>query len=157
MADRPRRGPDGGDRHRIEIGGSQRTREWRRRSGGRRAGAGAGYYRPMPELPEIEVLRRSLEPLLPGDVIEGVRVENPALRERVRTRQLARLVGRRIETLRRRSKYLLVDVSGGRRVAELVPGARLLVLPGTGHEIAGHDLPTLVSAILDLIADADVG
>jgi pimeloyl-ACP methyl ester carboxylesterase len=51
----------------------------------------------------------------------------------------------------------LVDVSGGRRVAELVPGARLLVLPGTGHEIAGHDLPTLVSAILDLIADADVG
>jgi pimeloyl-ACP methyl ester carboxylesterase len=49
----------------------------------------------------------------------------------------------------------LVDISGGRRVAELVPGARLLVLPGTGHEIAGHDVPTLVSAILDLIAGAD--
>lgn len=49
----------------------------------------------------------------------------------------------------------LVDISGGRRVAELVPGARLLVLPGTGHEIAGHDVPALVSAILELIAGAD--
>jgi pimeloyl-ACP methyl ester carboxylesterase len=51
----------------------------------------------------------------------------------------------------------LVDVSGGRRVADLVPGARLLVLPGTGHEVAGRDIAVIVQAILDLIADADVG
>lgn len=104
------------------------------------AGTGAGYYRPMPELPEIEVLRRSLEPLLPGDVIEGVRVENPALRERVRTRQLARLVGRRIETLRRRSKYLLVDVSGGSTlVIHLGMSGRLTLVPeATPAELHEH-------------------
>jgi formamidopyrimidine-DNA glycosylase len=84
----------------------------------------------MPELPEIEVLRRSLEPLLPGDVIEEVRVKNPALRERVRTRELARLAGRRIETLRRRSKYLLVDVSGGSTLAiHLGMSGRLTLVP----------------------------
>ncbi len=84
----------------------------------------------MPELPEIEVLRRSLEPLLPGDVIERVRVHNASLREPVRTRQLARLAGRRIEGLRRRSKYLLMDLSGGSTVAiHLGMSGRLTLVP----------------------------
>jgi formamidopyrimidine-DNA glycosylase len=84
----------------------------------------------MPELPEIEVLRRSLEPLLPGDVIEGVRVRNAALRERVRTRQLARVAGGRIEAVRRRSKYLLIDLSGGLTVAiHLGMSGRLTLVP----------------------------
>jgi formamidopyrimidine-DNA glycosylase len=71
----------------------------------------------MPELPEIEVLRRSLEPLLPGDVIEGVSVHNAALRERVQPRVLARRARGRIEGLRRRSKYLLIDLQGGSTLA----------------------------------------
>ncbi|MBV8202078.1 MAG: bifunctional DNA-formamidopyrimidine glycosylase/DNA-(apurinic or apyrimidinic site) lyase [Acidobacteria bacterium] len=85
----------------------------------------------MPELPEIEVLRRSLLPLLPGDSIEGVKVRNAALRERVRTRDLARLAGRRIESLRRRSKYLLIDVSGGSTLAiHLGMSGRLTLVAG---------------------------
>lgn len=84
----------------------------------------------MPELPEVEVLRRSLEPLLPGDVIEGVRVHNSALRERVRTRELGRVVGTRIVGLRRRSKYLLIDTSGGTTVAiHLGMSGRLTLVP----------------------------
>lgn len=84
----------------------------------------------MPELPEIEVLRRSLEPLLPGDVIEGVKVRNAALRERVRTRDLARVAGGRIETLRRRSKYLLIDLDRGSTVAiHLGMSGRLTLVP----------------------------
>jgi formamidopyrimidine-DNA glycosylase len=84
----------------------------------------------VPELPEIEVLRRSLEPLLPGDVIEGVRVRNASLRERVRTRDLARVAGGRIEALRRRSKYLLMDLSGGSTVAiHLGMSGRLTLVP----------------------------
>src|SRR5436309_293260 len=39
----------------------------------------------MPELPEVEVLRRSLEPHLVGDRIVRVEVRNPALREPVET------------------------------------------------------------------------
>jgi formamidopyrimidine-DNA glycosylase len=84
----------------------------------------------VPELPEIEVLRRSLEPLLPGDIIEGVKVRNAALRERVRVRELSRVAGGRIETLRRRSKYLLMDLSGGSTVAiHLGMSGRLTLVP----------------------------
>ena len=62
----------------------------------------------MPELPEVEVLRRSLEPLLAGERILGLRVRNPALREPVDRVRLGRAVrGREIRALRRRAKYLL--------------------------------------------------
>ncbi|HVT14807.1 MAG TPA: bifunctional DNA-formamidopyrimidine glycosylase/DNA-(apurinic or apyrimidinic site) lyase [Thermoanaerobaculia bacterium] len=84
----------------------------------------------MPELPEIEVLRRSLEPHLPGDVIERVEVRNAALRERVRGGELKRLAGRGIRELRRRAKYLLVDLEGGRTVAiHLGMSGRLTLVP----------------------------
>ena len=68
----------------------------------------------MPELPEVEVLRLSLEPRLVGERIERVRVWNRSLREAVNSRQLSRrLAGRRVERLRRRAKYLLIDVENG--------------------------------------------
>ncbi|HTQ81494.1 MAG TPA: bifunctional DNA-formamidopyrimidine glycosylase/DNA-(apurinic or apyrimidinic site) lyase [Thermoanaerobaculia bacterium] len=67
----------------------------------------------MPELPEIEVLKRSLEPHLVGDTIERAVVRDPRLREPVRPAELARRVtGRRIRALRRRSKYLLIELEG---------------------------------------------
>lgn len=68
----------------------------------------------MPELPEIEVLKRSLEGPLVGRRIERVRVGNPNLREVIDPAALAkRLEGRGIEGLRRRAKYLLADLEGG--------------------------------------------
>lgn len=67
----------------------------------------------MPELPEIEVLRLSLEPLVVGDTIERARVWNRNLREPVAQSLPRRIRGRRIERLRRRAKYLWVDVDGG--------------------------------------------
>ncbi|MEP7010989.1 MAG: bifunctional DNA-formamidopyrimidine glycosylase/DNA-(apurinic or apyrimidinic site) lyase [Acidobacteriota bacterium] len=68
----------------------------------------------MPELPEIEVLRRSLEPFVLGDRIERVEVRDARLREPIQTRELARRVsGRRIDRLDRRGKYLLLDLEGG--------------------------------------------
>jgi formamidopyrimidine-DNA glycosylase len=67
----------------------------------------------MPELPEVEVLRRSLELRLLGDRIERVEVRNAAMREAVRPAQLARRTsGREVSALRRRAKYLLIDLSG---------------------------------------------
>src|SRR5260370_38375493 len=80
----------------------------------------------MPELPEIEVLRRSLAPLLPGDTIESVRVTNASLREPVRTRSLARVQGRPMEARRPRSKYLLLHLRGhSTRRTHLAPTGRL--------------------------------
>lgn len=68
----------------------------------------------MPELPEIEVLRRSLEPHVIADRIERVEVRDPRLREPINARELVRRVaGRRIERLDRRGKYLLLELEGG--------------------------------------------
>jgi formamidopyrimidine-DNA glycosylase len=67
----------------------------------------------VPELPEVEVLRQSLEPLIVGDTIARVEVWNDSLREPVDRRQLERLTsGRTIRGVRRRAKYLLVDLDG---------------------------------------------
>jgi formamidopyrimidine-DNA glycosylase len=63
----------------------------------------------MPELPEVEVLRRSLEPRLTGARIARVEVRSPALREPLDRRSLRRLEGCAVTRLRRRAKYLLVD------------------------------------------------
>src|SRR5689334_17545678 len=68
----------------------------------------------MPELPEVEVLRRSLEPHLVGERIEKVEVRNPSLREPVDVSLLRKASrGRTVRELRRRSKYLLIDLDGG--------------------------------------------
>ncbi|GMU66812.1 MAG: formamidopyrimidine-DNA glycosylase [Acidobacteriota bacterium] len=85
----------------------------------------------MPELPEVEVLRRSLAPRLIGRRIERVEVRAPALREPLDRRTLARrLTGRSVLGLRRRSKYLLVDVDGGSTfVVHLGMSGRLTLAP----------------------------
>lgn len=95
----------------------------------------------MPELPEVEVLRRSLEPHLIGDRIERVEVRNPALREPVETASLRRAVqGRQVTALRRRSKYLLIDLEGGRTLAvHLGMSGRLTLVPaGAPRELHEH-------------------
>ena len=85
----------------------------------------------MPELPEVEVLRRSLEPRLVGRRVETVRVWNASLRETVSRRGLERqLEGRRVLAMRRRAKYLLADVSGDATlVVHLGMSGRLTVVP----------------------------
>lgn len=86
----------------------------------------------MPELPEIEVLRRSLEPHLTNDRIERVEVSNAALREPVDRAALARhTAGREVLALRRRGKYLLIDLDGGRTlVVHLGMSGSLMLVPG---------------------------
>ena len=65
----------------------------------------------MPELPEVEVLRRSLLRRLPGRRILRVEKRSPSLREPLDLRRLRRLCeGRRIVDLHRRSKYLLIEL-----------------------------------------------
>ena len=85
----------------------------------------------MPELPEVEVLRLSLEPHLVGDTIERVEVSNPALREPVDVAKLRKAArGRQILALCRRSKYLLIDLAGGwTLVVHLGMSGRLTLAP----------------------------
>ena len=66
----------------------------------------------MPELPEVETVRRGLAPAMEGAVIETAHVNRPDLRWPFPERMAERLSGRRVERLRRRSKYILADLEG---------------------------------------------
>jgi formamidopyrimidine-DNA glycosylase len=69
----------------------------------------------MPELPEVETVRRCIEPVLSGAVIERIDIR----RDRMARRQpnpddiVNRLEGGRITGLGRRGKLLMLDVGGG--------------------------------------------
>ena len=65
----------------------------------------------MPELPEVEVTRLSLADRIAGARIESVRVGKP-LRWPLGL-QAQRLVGRTVRAVRRRGKYLLMDLDEG--------------------------------------------
>ena len=67
----------------------------------------------MPELPEVETVRRGLSPAMTGAVIERADVNRPDLRWPFPPAMADRLTGRQVLGLRRRSKYILVDLSGG--------------------------------------------
>ncbi len=85
----------------------------------------------MPELPEIEVLRRSLEPHLLGDRIERTEVHDRRLREPVRPDLGRKVAGREVRALGRRSKYLLLELDGGTTlVVHLGMSGRFTLAPG---------------------------
>lgn len=65
----------------------------------------------MPELPEVEVTRRSLVDGITGARIDAVRLGKPLRWPLGCVPQV--LVGQRVEGLRRRGKYLLADTSSG--------------------------------------------
>jgi formamidopyrimidine-DNA glycosylase len=68
----------------------------------------------MPELPEVEVCRRGLQPEVEGEVILGAVVRVPRLRLPVPADLGRSLAGQRVAAVRRRGKYLLIDCRGGR-------------------------------------------
>lgn len=65
----------------------------------------------MPELPEVETVRRGLAPAMEGSVIERTEVNRPDLRWPFPENMATRLTGASIISLRRRSKYILADLS----------------------------------------------
>lgn len=67
----------------------------------------------MPELPEVETVRRGLLPAMEGRLIERAEVNRPDLRWPLPERMAERLTGARVLALRRRSKYILADLSTG--------------------------------------------
>lgn len=67
----------------------------------------------MPELPEVETVRRGLEPVMEGSLIEKLELRRKDLRFPFPDDFRAQLEGRRIISLGRRAKYLLVDIDNG--------------------------------------------
>jgi formamidopyrimidine-DNA glycosylase len=64
----------------------------------------------VPELPEVETVRRGLAPALVGACLVGIEQRRPDLRFPFPENFSARLLGRRVESLGRRAKYLLADL-----------------------------------------------
>ena len=61
----------------------------------------------MPELPEVETIRRHLAPHVEGRVLTGLEVRDPRWCRPLAGEELAAAVGgRRVEALGRRGKYL---------------------------------------------------
>lgn len=67
----------------------------------------------MPELPEVETVRMGLLPVMEGKRIEQATVNRPDLRWPFPPRMAERLTGAQVVRLRRRSKYILADLSTG--------------------------------------------
>jgi len=66
----------------------------------------------VPELPEVETVRRGLEAAMAGARLTGVEQRRPDLRFPFPERFAERLTGQRVEALRRRAKYLIADLDG---------------------------------------------
>ena len=69
----------------------------------------------MPELPEVETVRRRLEPVLVGRRFERVEIDDPRLtRPEDPAAVAARLTGERVAAVERRGKYLVLRFESGR-------------------------------------------
>jgi formamidopyrimidine-DNA glycosylase len=71
----------------------------------------------MPELPEVEVTRRRIAPVLVGRTLARVRTTRPSYFFLTPPARLRRaLAGRTVKALERRGKYLLAEIDGGARL-----------------------------------------
>lgn len=104
----------------------------------------------MPELPEVEITRRGIEPYLTGNIVTGVRVSERKLRWPIPFNLAARVTGRRIARVGRRGKYILIDCAGNGR-----PGWLILHLGMSGSlRILPADTPPERHDHFDLVLDS---
>jgi formamidopyrimidine-DNA glycosylase len=69
----------------------------------------------MPELPEVESVRKQLEPVLAGRRFERVSIDDPRLVRPFEPAEVAaELQGERVAAVERRGKYLVVRFESGR-------------------------------------------
>ena len=103
----------------------------------------------MPELPEVETIKKDLRELVVGSRIEGAGVLEPALVEQPSIEEFVRrLEGARIEGARRRAKHLIVELgSGDSLVFQLKIGGQLLLVPPV------EEPRTALMLVLDLDGD----
>ena len=94
----------------------------------------------MPELPEVETVRRMLETSVIGRTIARARLSRSNLRNTPHARGLAAaLRGRTIVALRRHGKYLLIDLTGDHSiVSHLGMSGRWLFFPAEGGKDLEH-------------------
>jgi formamidopyrimidine-DNA glycosylase len=81
----------------------------------------------MPELPEVETVVRSVAPYVTGRRIDTAAFTSRFVTPGNRTRLAARLAGRRIESVHRRGKFIVMALDQGTLTVHLGMTGRLLV------------------------------
>lgn len=126
----------------------------------------------MPELPEVETVARGLAAPLEGRRLVRVETRVKALRWPLPERLAERLTGRRVLSVGRRAKYLLIRLEGGEVLLGHLgmSGRMLLVPPGEARAPEPHDHVVLTTeeglevrfndarrfGMLDLVPEADL-
>jgi formamidopyrimidine-DNA glycosylase len=87
----------------------------------------------MPELPEVETVVRGLRPQLEGRRLARVEQHRPDLRFPLPQDFAARLTGRRVERIRRRAKYMLLDLDDGQVLLCHLGMSGRMVIVERGH------------------------
>ena len=115
----------------------------------------------MPELPEVETVRRGLAPVLEGARIARAAVNRPDLRWPFPPRMADRLTGARVLQLRRRSKYILADLDTGETlIVHLGMSGRMVVSAPDGARdalAAFHHLHPAPAKHDHVVLDTDRG
>lgn len=94
----------------------------------------------MPELPEVETVCRGLAGVLEGRRLAGVQVRRKDLRIPFPPGFAAALTGRRILKIKRRAKYILMDLDDGQvLVIHLGMSGRMVVVPAASPPLQAHD------------------
>ncbi|MEW6443936.1 MAG: bifunctional DNA-formamidopyrimidine glycosylase/DNA-(apurinic or apyrimidinic site) lyase [bacterium] len=81
----------------------------------------------MPELPEVETVRRSITPLILGKTVDSVVVRSPQLRWPVPRGIASLLAGQRVRGVERRGKYLILRFAAGSVILHLGMSGRILI------------------------------
>jgi len=92
----------------------------------------------MPELPEVETTRRGLAPHVEGRIVTGAVLRRPNLRWPIPPEISEVLPGHRVQAVRRRAKYLLLDTAVGSALLHLGMSGSLRVLPAA-TPVGKHD------------------
>jgi formamidopyrimidine-DNA glycosylase len=99
----------------------------------------------MPELPEVETVRRGLQGVLAGREVVGARIDDGRLTAPLDPAAVAHeLLGAEVENVGRRGKYLIVQLHDGRA---LVCHLRMT---GWFHHLTGPGAPSHLRAEFDL-------
>lgn len=93
----------------------------------------------MPELPEVETVRRGIAPLVTARRITAVRIREPRLRWPVPRRITSAMTGQVIREVGRRAKYLLLAVGDGHLIIHLGMSGSLRVLSPPPEALRKHD------------------
>ena len=92
----------------------------------------------MPELPEVETTRRGIAPHLEGRRVTRVVVRDPRLRWPIPEDLAIQLENQTFTAIRRRAKYLLMDIGGGTLISHLGMSGNLRLVPA-GTPVLKHE------------------